>query len=139
MTVISVYDINNYIKQDSELANIAGREIDIFPGYGYEDAVPPFIIYAYSPNIPNVESFWFRSDVVIYAIYDDDIARLFDMNERIMEIFGAGDQIAQPGGVVGTDSRILSTQVNSIQISAAEERDGWYRADLEFIIHHVKR
>ena len=139
MSVISVYDINNYIKQDSELANIAGREIEIFPASGYEDAVPPFIIYVYSPVIPNVEAFWFRSDVVIYAIYDDNVARLFDINERIIEIFGAGDQISQPGGVVGTDTRILSTQINSVQVGAAEERDGWYRSDLEFIIHHVKR
>jgi hypothetical protein len=139
MSVISVYDINNYIKQDSELVSIAGREMEIFPAAGYEDALPPFIVYVYSPGIPNVEAFWFRTDVVIYAIYDDDITRLFDINERIMEIFGAGDQVAQPGGVVGTDTRILSTEINSIQVAAAEERDGWFRSDLEFIIHHVKR
>lgn len=139
MAVISVYDINNHIKNDSELANIAGREIDIFPAIGYEDAVPPFIIYVYNQGIPNVEAFWYRSDTVIYALYDDNVDRLFNMTEKLMEILGKGDQIAQPGGVAGTNTRILSTQVVSSIMGAAEERDGWYRNDLEFIIHHVKR
>jgi hypothetical protein len=139
MSVISVYDINSYIKNDEQLSNIAGREIEIFPAIAYEDVTPPFIIYVYSQGIPSVESFWFRSDSVIYGLYDNDVDRLFNMVERLMEILGRGDQIAQPGGAVGTDVRILSTQVTSVGMGAAEERDGWYRSDLEFIIHHVKR
>lgn len=139
MAVMSVYDVNSYIKNDFELANIAGREIEIFPAIAYEDVVPPFIIYVYSQGIPSVESFWYRSDSVIYGIYDDNVDRLFNLNERLMDILGKGDEIAQPGGVIGTDVRILSTQVTNIQMGAAEERDGWYRSDLEFIIHHVKR
>jgi hypothetical protein len=139
MASMSVYDINSYIKNDEDLLEIAGREIEIFPAMAYEDVVPPFIIYTYSQGIPSVESFWYRSDVVIYAVYDDNVDRLFNLNERIMEILGKGDQISQPGGVAGTDVRILSTQINNLQMGAAEERDGWYRSDIEFIIHHVKR
>lgn len=139
MATISVYDINLYIKNDSQLANIAGREIEIFPAMAYEDANPPFIIYVYSQGIPSVESFWFRSDTVIYGVYDTDVDRLFNIIERLIDILGKGDQISQPGGVAGTDVRILSTQVTALEMGATEERDGWYRSDLEFIIHHVKR
>lgn len=139
MSTISIYDVNSYITNDSELANIAGHEIEIFPALAYEDVLPPFIIYVYSQSIPSVEAFWYRSDTVIYGIYDNDVDRLFNLTERLMEILGKGDQISQPGGVVGTDVRILSTQVTAVDMGAAEERDGWYRSDLEFIIHHVKR
>lgn len=139
MATISVYDINSYVKNDAGLLTIAGREMDIFPAIAYEDVLPPFIIYAYSQGIPSVEAFWYRVDSVIYAIYDDNVDRLFNIVERLMDMFGKGDQISQADGVAGTDYRILSTQVTGVEMGAAEERDGWYRADFQFAIHHVKR
>jgi hypothetical protein len=139
MTTVSVYNINSYIKSDATIANIAGKTIDIFPTIGYGNAVPPFIVYYFSPAIPNVESFWYRSDAVLYSIYDTDAVRALDLTERIIELLGKGDQISQPGGVAGTDFRILSTEITDTSLEAPEERDGWYRADLEFLIHHVKR
>ena len=55
MATISVYDINSFIKNDATITSIAGRTIDIFPTIGYGNADPPFIVYYYSPVIPDVE------------------------------------------------------------------------------------
>lgn len=139
MTVVSVYDINSFIKNDSTISNIAGKTIDIFPTIGYGNAVPPFMVYYYSPSIPDVEAFWYRSDAVLYSIYDTNAVRALDLSERIIEMLGKGDQISQPGGKAGTDFRILSTELTDTAIEAPAERDGWYRVDLEFLIHHVKK
>lgn len=139
MTTVSVYDINSFIKSDATISNIAGKTIDIFPTIGYGNAVPPFIVYYYSPAIPDVEAFWFRSDAVLYSIYDTNAVRAIDLSERIIEMLGKGDQISQPGGKAGTDFRILSTELTDTSIEAPAERDGWYRVDLEFLIHHVKK
>jgi len=139
MTTVSVYNINSYIQNDATISNIAGKTIDIFPTIGYGNATPPFIVYYFSPGIPNVEAFWYRSDAVLYSIYDTNAVRALDLTERIIEMLGKGDQISQPGGVAGTDFRILSTELTDTALEAPEERDGWYRADLEFLIHHVKR
>ena len=139
MTTVSVYNINSYIQNDTTISNIAGKTIDIFPTIGYGNATPPFIVYYFSPGIPSVEAFWYRSDAVLYSIYDTNAVRALDLTERIIEMLGKGDQISQPGGVAGTDFRILSTEITDTALEAPEERDGWYRADLEFLIHHVKR
>lgn len=139
MSILSVYDINSFIKADSEIQTLAGKEISIFPAIAYGDEAAPFIIYYYSPIIPDVEAFWNRVDNVSYLIYDTDIDRMMNIGERIMELLGKGDQISQPGGKAGTDVRILSTVVNNAAINAPNERDGWYSMELEFDIHHVKR
>jgi hypothetical protein len=139
MTTVSVYDINQYIKDDSTIANIAGSTINIFPAIGYGDAAPPFIVYYYSPVIPNVEAFWMRRDAVLYSIYDTDMVRMVDIGERIIELLGKGDEISQSGGKAGTDFRILSTELTDTALEPPDERDGWYKMDLEFVIHHVKR
>lgn len=139
MTTLSVYDINSYIKNDSSIITIVGRSIDIFPTIGYGDASAPFIVYYYSPIVPSVESFWMRSDAVLYSIYDTDIERMMNIGERMIDMLSKGDEISQSGGVAGTDSRILSTVLTDTSLEAPNERDGWYKLDLEFVIHHVKR
>jgi len=139
MTTVSVYDINTFIKNDATISNIAGGEIEIFPTIGYEDASAPFIVYYYSPSIPDVEAFWKRADAVLYSIYDTDVVRALNISERIIELLGKGDEISQANGVAGTDFRILSTELTDTALEAPEERDGWHRVNLEFLIHHVKR
>lgn len=139
MTTVSVYDINTYIKNDSTISNIAGKTIDIFPTIGYENAAPPFIVYYFSPSIPDVEAFWKRADAVLYSIYDTNVVRALDIAERMIDMLSKGDQISQSGGVAGTDYRILSTELTDTALEAPEERDGWHRVNLEFLIHHVKR
>jgi hypothetical protein len=139
MTTVSVYDINAYIKNDPTISNIAGRPIDIFPTIGYENAPAPFIVYYYSPSIPDVEAFWKRADAVLYSVYDTNVVRALDIAERMIDMLAKGDQISQPNGVAGTDFRILSTELTDTALEAPEERDGWHRVNLEFLIHHVKR
>lgn len=139
MSTISVYDINAYIKDHSDITSLLGRELSIFPTIGYADETAPFVVYFFSPYIPNVEAFWSRRDVVIYEIYDTDMDRLLNIGEIIMDLLGKGDQISQPGGVAGTDVRILSTEVVSASVQGPMERDGWYMMEIQFNIHHVKR
>lgn len=139
MTTLSVYDINTYIKNDSDITGYVGGTINIFPTIGYENAAPPFIVYYYSPTIPDVEAFWYRSDALLYSIYDTDMVRMMDVGERVIELLSKGDQISQSGGVAGTDSRILSTELTDTSLEAPAEKNGWFRLDLEFLIHHVKR
>lgn len=139
MTTISVYDINTYIKNDTTISNIAGGTIDIFPAIGYEDAAAPFIVYYFSPGVPSVEAFWQRADAVLYSVYDTDVVRALDISERMIEMLAKGDEISQSGGVAGTDFRILSTELTDTALEAPEERVGWHRVNLEFLIHHVKR
>ena len=50
---ISVYDINTFLKADTDLANIAGKTINYFPVLGYGNEAPPFAVYFYNPGIPN--------------------------------------------------------------------------------------
>lgn len=139
MTTLSVYDINSFIKNDATVTSLVGSTINIFPTIGYGDASPPFIVYYYTPIIPSVEAFWMRSDAVLYSIYDINIERLMNISERIIDMLSKGDEISQANGVAGTDSRILSTVLTDTSLEAPNERDGWYKLDLEFVIHHVKR
>lgn len=139
MSVISVYDINGYIKDHSDITTLLGRELSIFPTIGYADETAPFVVYFFSPYVPSVEAFWNRRDVVVYEIYDTDIDRLLNIGEIIIDLLSKGDQISQPGGVAGTDVRILSTEVVSTSVQGPMERDGWYMMEIQFNIHHVKR
>lgn len=139
MTTLSIYDINSFIKNDSDITTLVGSTINIFPTIGYGDAAPPFIVYYYSPVIPDVEAFWYRKDSVLYSIYDIDMERMMNIGERIIELLGKGDQISQSGGAEGTDFRILSTEITDTSLEPPDERDGWYNLNLEFVIHHVKK
>jgi len=139
VTTLSVYDINSFIKNDATITSLVGGVIDIFPTIGYGDASAPFMVYYYTPIIPSVEAFWMRSDAVLYSIYDINIERMMNISERIIDMLSKGDQISQSGGVAGTDSRILSTVLTDTSLESPSERDGWYKLDLEFVIHHVKR
>lgn len=132
---ISVYDINSYLKNDSGLANIAGKEINFFPAQGYGDEPAPFIVYFYYPFIPSVEAYWNRYDTVRYAIYDNDVDRLFQIAERIIELLGKADQIQ--GNVPSSNVRVLSTYLASSNFSEPLEKEGWYQMDLDFSVYSV--
>lgn len=139
MAVISVYDINNFIKTHTNVTGFLNKEIEIFPTIGYADETAPFIVYFYSPSIPSVEAFWNRKDAVIYSIYDTDIDRLMNLGEILIDILSKGDEISQASGVAGTDVRILSTEVVSSFVEGPAERDGWYNMDIQFNVYNVKR
>ena len=139
MATLGVYDINSFVSSHPSIVSLLGRSIDIFPNVGYADEKSPFMVYMFSMGIPDVEAFWHRVDHIAYLIYDTDIDRAFQIAEILIDILGKGDQISQSGGVAGTDSRILSTQLTAAYSDGPQERDGWYRMDIEFSIHHVKR
>lgn len=139
MATISVYDVNSYISNHSMITALLGRSINIYPTIGYGDKSGPFIVYDFLPSIPNVEAYWLRKDYILYTIYDTDIDRLFQLNEILFYLLGRGDEVAQTGGINGTDVRILSSIIEGSSIEPPDERDGWYKMRIEFCILHVKK
>ena len=132
---ISVYDINEYLKNDTDLANIAGMTMSFFPAHGYGNEAAPFVVYFYYPFIPSVEAYWNRYDAVKYSIYDSDVDRLFQIGERIIELLGKADQIQ--GNVPSSNVRVLSTYLASSNFIEPLEKEGWYQMDLDFSIYSV--
>ena len=139
VSTLAIYDINSYISNHPDIIAFLGKTINIFPDIGYADEKSPYIVYMYAPSIPDIESFWYRTDHLAYLIYDTDIDRAFQIAEILINIMGKGDEIAQPNGAIGSDYRILSSKLVAAVSSGPQERDGWYRMDIEFEIHHVKR
>lgn len=135
----AVYDINEYLKSDSTLTAIAGKQMNFYPIIGDGDDNGPLVVYYVNPTVPSVESWWNRYDVVEYIIFDTDIDRLLRIGERFIEILSKGDEISQPNGAIGTDTRILSTYFIDASLQEAMEKDGWFRHSISFSIHYVKR
>lgn len=135
----AIYDINEYLKSDSTLTSIAGKEMSFYPIIGDGDDNGPLVVYYINPGIPSVESWWNRYDVVEYIIFDTDIDRLLRIGERFIEILSKGDEISQPNGAIGVDTRILSTYFIDANLQEAMEKDGWFRHSISFSIHYVKR
>lgn len=135
---ISVYDINEYLRNDSDLANIAGKTMNFFPVVGYASETAPFVIYFYNPGIPSVEAFWNRFDTIRYSIYDSDADRLFQIAERFIDILGSGDTVQKPGGIAPDNVRVLSSQLLSSTVIEPIEKEGWYQMDLDFSVYSVK-
>lgn len=132
---ISVYDINTFLKADSNLANIAGKTMNFFPVIGYGTEPAPFVVYYYNPHIPSVESYWNRYDAIRYSVYDSDVDRMFKIGERMIELLGHGDEIQ--GTVSSSNVRILSSQLVSTSVSEPIEKEGWYQMDLDFSLFSV--
>lgn len=132
---ISVYDINSYLRADTNLANIAGKTMNFFPAHGYGNEPAPFVVYFYYPFIPSVESYWNRYDSIRYSIYDSDVDRLFRTGERFIELLGIADQIQ--GNVPSSNVRILSSYLTSSNFIEPLEKEGWYQMDLDFSVYSV--
>lgn len=134
---ISVYDVNAHLKADSELANIAGKQMSFFPVVGYAEENPPFVIYFYSPAIPSVEAYWNRFDTIRYSIYDSDADRLFKIGERFIAILGSADNVQKTGGIEPDNVRVLSSQLLFTSVFEPIEKEGWYQMDLDFGVYSV--
>jgi hypothetical protein len=132
---ISVYDVNTFLKADTDLANIAGKTMNFFPVIGYGTETAPFVVYYYNPHIPSVESYWNRYDAIRYSVYDSDVDRMFKIGERLIELLGHGDEIQ--GAVASSNVRILSSQLVSTSVSEPIEKEGWYQMDLDFSLFSV--
>jgi hypothetical protein len=132
---ISVYDVNTFLKADTDLANIAGKTMNFFPVIGYGTETAPFVVYYYNPHIPSVESYWNRYDAIRYSVYDSNVDRMFKIGERLIELLGHGDEIQ--GTVSSSNVRILSSQLVSTSVSEPIEKEGWYQMDLDFSLFSV--
>lgn len=136
---ISAYDVNSYLQSDSDMGNIAGKTMSFFPIVATASPEPPYVVYFYRPNIRDVEAYWQRCDLVRYSIFDSDIDRMYQLAERFIDLLGSGDQIAQPGGLAGSNVRIQSSYMVNSSESPALEKDGIYRINLDFKIMSVSR
>jgi hypothetical protein len=137
MITPAVYDLNNFLRNNTGIQQIAGRAVDFYPIIGYGEETAPFVIYIATPNIPSVESFWNRYDAVNYTIYDPDVDRLFKLTEKFLDLLSKGDEISQPSGFEGTSVRILSTFFVDSSLEEAMEKDGWFKMTLNFILYYV--
>ncbi|MGA1256078.1 MAG: hypothetical protein ACO3YX_03580 [Candidatus Nanopelagicaceae bacterium] len=136
---VSVYDINTYVKNHSSVSNVAGKVMSFFPIVATGSPEPPYVVYYYRPDIKNVEAYWQRCDLVRYSVFDSDIDRMYQISEKIIDLLGSGDQIAQPGGVAGSNVRIQSSYMVSSSEAPALEKDGIFRINLDFKIMSVSR
>jgi hypothetical protein len=139
ISTLAVYDINNFLKADSTLQTIAGKELPFFPIVGAGSETAPFVVYFISKNIPSVEAWWNRYDSVSYTVYDTDIDRLFRIGERMIELLSKGDAISDSGGKTGTDVRLFSTYFDGSEVAEAIERDGWFTMILDFTIYYAAK
>jgi hypothetical protein len=132
---ISVYDVNDFLKNDATLTSIAGKEMNFFPVIGYGEETPPFVVYYFYPSIPSVEAFWNRYDNVRYSIYDSDVDRLFKISERFIFLLGRGDTVSQNGGIESENHRFKASMFVGSTLLEPLEKAGWYQMDLDFRIY----
>lgn len=132
---ISVYDVNQFLKNDTELQTIAGKEMNFFPVIGYATEPPPFVIYYFYPSIPSVEAYWNRFDNIRYSIYDIDVDRMFKIAERMIYLLGRGDTVSQTGGIESVNHRFKSAIFVGSSVLEPLEKEGWYQMDLDFRLY----
>ena len=82
---IIVYDFNNALKTNTELATVAGTTMDIFPLVAPSGQTPPFLIYYWVPGHMDVSSYMIRQDTIRYHIYDSQADRCFRIANKIIE------------------------------------------------------
>lgn len=131
---ISVYDVNTYLKNDSQIVSIAGKTMNFFPVVATDGEAAPFVVYYYNPTVSNVETYWERYDYVKYSIFDTDVDRLFRLSERFIDLLSIGDGVAKQDGITSSRVRILSSQQVGSSLVAPIEINGWYRMNLDFRI-----
>jgi hypothetical protein len=132
---ISVYDVNSFLKSDTVLQGLAGKELNFFPVVGYGTEPAPFVVYFFNPSIPSVEAYWNRNDYVRYSIYDSDVDRLFKLSERFIYLLGHGDSVQQSDGIESINHRFKASVFLGSNIIEPLEKEGWYQMDLDFRIY----
>lgn len=131
---ISVYDVNQFLKNDSTLTSIAGKQMNFFPVIGYGTENPPFVVYYFNPSIASVDAYWMRTDAVKYSIYDSDVDRLFKISQRIIHLLGRGHTVGDSGGITSANYRFKSSVFLGSDLMEPMEKEGWYQMDLDFRI-----
>lgn len=139
ISTLAIYDLNSFLKSDSEIQTLAGKTLQFFPIISPGDEPAPFVVYYVNHNIPSVEAWWNRYDSISYVIYDVDIDRMLKIGERVIDLLSKGDEIASSSGKEGTDTRIFSTYFNGSSVAEAIERDGWFSMILEFTLYYAPK
>ncbi len=132
---VNIYDVNNFLKNDSTMQSLAGKTMNFFPIIGYGTESPPFVVYYYTPNIPSVEAYWNRQDLVRYSIYDSDADRMFKIADRMIYLLGRGDTVSASGGITSAHHRFKSATFLGSAVLEPLEKEGWYQMDLDFRIY----
>ena len=132
---ISVYDVNTFLKADATLTSVAGKVMNFFPVIGYGSETAPFVVYYYEPGTPSIESYWLRRDVVRYAIYDSNVARLFSIAERFITLLGSSDKVQ--GTIPSASVRMLNSFLFATNLTEPIEKEGWYLMDMDFYLLSV--
>lgn len=131
---VSVYDVNEFLKNDATLTSIAGKEMNFFPVIGYGDENPPFVVYYFSPSIASVDAYWMRTDTVRYSVYDSDVDRLLKISDRMILLLGRGHTVGDSGGITSSYHRFKSAIFLGSNLLEPMEKEGWYQMDLDFRI-----
>ena len=134
---ISVYDVNTFLKNDTDLANIAGKTMNIFPVVATDGEPAPYLVYFYHPIVSNVETYWERCDYVRYSVFDTNVDRLFKISDRIVNLLSIGDGVNGQDGIVSSNYRILSSYQIGAGVVAPLEINGLYRMNLDFKMVNV--
>lgn len=129
---ISVYDVNTFLRNDSDLANIAGKTMNIFPIVATDGEAAPYLVYFYHPIVSNVETYWERSDYVRYSVFDTNVDRLFKISDKIVSLLSIGDGVNGQSGITSSNYRILSSYQTGAGVVAPLEINGLYRMNLDF-------
>jgi hypothetical protein len=132
LSAISVYDVNDFLKLDETIIEIAGKELNFFPAVATDGELAPFVVYYYNPSISSPDTWWKRNDYIRYSIFDTDVDRIFRLSERFLEVLGRADKISQEGGINGTEVRILTSSFVKSGLSYPMEKAGWYKMNLDF-------
>lgn len=132
---VNIYDVNNFLKNDSTMQSLAGKTMNFFPIIGYGTESPPFVVYYYTPNIPSVEAYWNRQDLVRYSIYDSNADRMFKIADRMIYLLGRGDTVSASGGITSAHHRFKSATFLGSAVLEPLEKEGWYQMDLDFRIY----
>lgn len=134
---IVVYDINTHLKNDSTLETIAGKKMSIFPIVATDRQKAPYIVYFYTPNVSDVESYWLRHDYLRYSVFDVDVDRMFKIADRIVQLLGIGNEVNTQNGVISQNYRVLSSWQTGSSLGTPTEINGLYRINLDFKVCNV--
>jgi len=129
---ILIYDINNYVKTELPAPY---TNIDIYPMVGYAESQAPFMLYHWQPSKRNIERYYMRRDFIIYNIYDNDAARLFDLTNEMEKLFNLADLIQ--GRVASDTNRVLWSEWRGGMPTAPVMREGYYKMSFEVWIGYV--
>jgi len=134
MSSLFVYDVNTYLKADSELQSLMGsNDFNIFPAVAPDETKAPMILWTLRSNIRSPELPYFRIDEFCYHVYDTDADRCLQIGERIISILSISDKINK----IPSYRSGKWCYLRKGNFSGPSEREGWYMYILDFEAAHL--